>query len=196
MDTIKIKVIVGSTRQGRFSEKPARWIFDEAKKLQSVLVEMLDLRDYPMPFFEEPASPSMIKEPYANPVVAAWTKKISDGDAFIVVVPEYNHGPSAVMKNAFDYVGKEWNKKPIAFVSYGSVGGARAVEQLRLVAVELQMAPVRTAVHIPWPVYMAVVGEPVPVKPELFAPVAAAKDSLLEQLVWWARALASARAGA
>jgi len=186
---IKIKVIIGSTRTARFSEKPARWIFDEAKKIPGTEVEMLDLRDYPMPFFEEPASPSYAKEPYANPVVVQWTKKIADGDAFIVVTPEYNHGPSAVLKNAFDYVGAAWNQKPVAFVSYGSVGGARAIEQLRLVAIELQMAPVRTAVHIPWPVYMAVAGEAVPVKPELFDPVAQAKDSLLEQLMWWATAL-------
>ena len=163
---LKIKVIIGSTRKGRFSERPAEWIFNEAKKLPDVDVEMLDLRDYPMPFFEEPESPSYKKAPYANPVVAKWTQKIADGDAFIVVMPEYNHGKSAVIKNAFDYVGPEWNKKAIGFVSYGSVGGARSVEHLRMSAIELQMAPVRIAVHIPWQSYLAILSEPLPVKPE------------------------------
>jgi NAD(P)H-dependent FMN reductase len=190
---IKIKVIIGSTRQGRFSEKPAQWIFDEAKKLKDVEVEMLDLRDYPMPFFDEAVTPSMIKEPYANPAVAAWTKKIEDGDAFIVVTPEYNHGPSAVVKNAMDYVNKEWHKKAIGFVSYGSVLGARAIEQLRLVAIELQMAPIRQSLNVPFAVYMAAVKETTPVKPELFEPLAAAKDTFLSQLVWWAKTLKDAR---
>jgi NAD(P)H-dependent FMN reductase len=193
MNPIKIKVIVGSTRPGRFSEKPAQWIADEAKKVEGVEVEVLDLRDYPMPFFDEPESPSYKKAPYTNPVVQKWTAKIADGDAFIVVTPEYNHSPSAVVKNAFDYVGSEWNKKPIAFVSYGSVGGARAIQQLRLVAIELQMVPVRQSVHIFWSDYMAIAQAPQPVKPELFAPFAPAKDALLEQLVWAAKMLKAAR---
>src|SRR5665213_949628 len=106
---LKIKVILGSTRQGRFGDKPAHWIFDEAKKKEGVEVEYLDLRDYALPFFDEPAPPSSIKEPYINPVVQKWTAKIADGDAIIVVTPEYNHGYPAVLKNALDYVYKEWN---------------------------------------------------------------------------------------
>jgi len=110
---------------------------------------VLDLRDYDMPFFNEPVSPSFKKEPYKNEAVARFTKKIEEGDAFVMVTPEYNHGTSGVLKNALDWIYPEWNNKPVAFVSYGSGGGARAIEQLRMNAVELQMAPIRAAVHIP-----------------------------------------------
>src|SRR3990172_6837906 len=98
-----------------------------------------------MPFFNEPMSPSFKREPYKNEAVARFTKKIAEGDDFVMVTTEYNDGTSSVLKNALDWVYPEWNNKPVAFVSYGSVGGARAVEQLRLNAVELQMAPIRNA---------------------------------------------------
>src|SRR6266481_6795301 len=105
---LHIKVIIGSIREGRFSEKTANWIFGEAKNLEGVTAELLDLRDYPMPFFNEAVTPSYMKEPYANPVVQKWTAKIAEGDAFIIVTPEYNHGYPAVLKNALDYVYREW----------------------------------------------------------------------------------------
>ncbi len=145
---MKIKVILGSTRQGRVGEKVGAWVMDQAKNITGAEFELLDLRDYPMPFFDEPVSPSMIKEPYSNPLVANWTRKITEGDAFIIVTPEYSHGYPAVLKNALDYVYKEWNGKRIAFVGYGGVGAARGIEQLRQVVVELQMIPLRNAVHI------------------------------------------------
>lgn len=192
--SIKIKVIVGSTRQNRFSEKPAYWIFEEVKKKGGVDVELLDLRDYPMPFYNEPTSPAMIKDGnYPNEIVKKWAEKIKEADAYIVVTPEYNHGYPAVLKNAMDHVYYEWNNKPVGFVSYGGVGGARSVEQLRLVAIELQMAPIRNAIHIPTPVYMSMMNEKAPVKPELFESLKNAKDNFLNQLLWWARALKAAR---
>ncbi len=193
-DTLKIKIIIGTTRPNRFSEKPAHWIFDELKKHEGVEAELLDLRDYPMPFFNEAASPSYKKEPYADKAVAAWTKKIAEADGFIVVTGEYNHGDPAVLKNAIDYVGSEGNMKAMGFVSYGSVLGARAMEQLRQIAVELQVAPIRAAVHIPSAVYMAAVNEQTPVKPELFEPVQKAADAMIDQLLWWTKALKVARA--
>lgn len=149
---IKLKIIIGSTRQGRFGDKAAQWVFEQAKKNPSFDAELLDLRDYPLPFFNEPVSPSNMPDSYPQPEVQKWAAKVKEGEAFVVVTPEYNHGYSAVLKNALDYVYHYWNNKPVAFVSYGSVGGARSVEQLRLVAVELQMAPIRQAVHInsPW----------------------------------------------
>src|SRR5579884_661034 len=146
---LKIKVIIGSTREGRFADKPACWIFNELKKREGVEVELLDLRDFDLPFFNESKTPSSITEPYQNEVVKRWTAKIAEADGFVMVTPEYNHSFSAVLKNAIDWVYKEWNKKAVAFVSYGSVMGGRSIEQLRLVAVEVQMAPVRAAVHIP-----------------------------------------------
>ena len=109
--TFNIKVIAGSTREGRFSDKAAAWIVEEIKKQEGVVVEALDLRDYGMPFFNEPMSPSFKKEPYKNEAVARFTKKIEEGDAFVIVTPEYNHGTSGVLKNALDWVYQEWNNK-------------------------------------------------------------------------------------
>jgi len=151
-ESITVGVIIGSTRQGRFGEQPARWIFDRAAATEGLEPELLDLRDYPMPFFDEPVSPAMTKEPYDNEVVQKWGAKIDAMDAYIVATPEYNRGPSAVLKNALDYVYHQWNKKPVGFVSWGGVGGTRAVEHLRTTSIELQMVPVRNGVHIerPW----------------------------------------------
>jgi NAD(P)H-dependent FMN reductase len=189
---INIKVIAGSTREGRFSDKAAAWIAEEIKKEEGVAVEVLDLRDYEMPFFNEPVSPAFKQEPYKNEVVARFTKKIAEGDAFVIVTPEYNHGTSAVLKNALDWVYEEWNNKPVAFVSYGSVGGARAVEQLRLVAIELQMAPIRNAVHIPGEQYFPALFGKTDIK-DLFAGQTQKAKAMIDQLLWWARALKRSR---
>jgi len=198
--TIKIKVILGTTRQRRFGDKPAHWILEEARALPDVDVELLDLRDYPLPFFEEPMSPMWSKGQYANPAVQRWADRIADGDAFIIVTGEYNHGYPAVLKNAIDYIYPEWGNKPVGFVSYGNVGGARAVEQLRQVVVEMQMLPIRSAIHIPGPVYMAVMNEQVPVRAELFQPLKDGRVNYVErffgELMWSARALKQARTAA
>jgi len=191
-DMLNIKVIMGSTRKGRFSEKPAAWIFEEVRKRGGVNAELLDLRDYPMPFFDEPMSPAMIQEPYENEVVKRWTGKIAEADGFIVIAPEYNHGYPAVLKNAFDYVYKEWGMKPVTYVAYGSSGGARSVEQLRQVAVELQMAPLRNAIHIPGEkVFPVIMGQAD--AGELFSGLAKPADTLIEELLLWARVLKDAR---
>lgn len=189
---LNIKVIAGSTREGRFSDKAATWISEEIKKQEGVVVEVLDLRDYNMPFFNEPMSPSFKQAPYKNEAVARFTKKIDEGDAFVIVTPEYNHGTSGVLKNALDWVYPEWNNKPVAFVSYGSVGGARAVEQLRSNAIELQMAPIRNTVHIPGEQYFQVLFGKMGAK-DLFAQQKDKADAMIAQLLWWARALKNAR---
>src|SRR6266446_8415408 len=145
-----MSVIVGSTRQGRFSEKPARWILQHLQKRDGIEARLLDLRDFPMPFFDQAVPPAMPgRAPYENEVVKKWTAEIARSDGFIFVNPEYNHGYPAVLKNALDWVYPEWNRKAAAFVSYGSVSGARSVQQLRETAIELQLAPVRSSVHIP-----------------------------------------------
>ena len=188
MSRLNIKVIVGSTRQNRFSEKAAQWIFTEAQKRASIDVELLDLRDYPMPFFEEAIPPGMQgPKGYSQPVVARWREKVKEGDGFIICTPEYNHGYPAVLKNALDYVYFDWARKAVAFVSWGGTGGTRGVEQLRLVTIELDMAPTRFAVHIPNPWF---VKEPGELATE--ANVRSA-DALLEHLIWWAQALKNAR---
>ncbi len=189
---LNIKVIAGSTREGRFSDKAAAWIAAEIKKQEGVAVEVLDLRDYDMPFFNEPVSPSFKQEPYKNEAVARFTAKITQGDAFIIVTPEYNHGTSGVLKNALDWVYQEWNNKPVAFVSYGGAGGARAIEQLRLNAIELQMAPIRNSVYIPGEQYFPVLFGKTEAK-NLFASQSEKAEAMITQLLWWARALKNVR---
>lgn len=187
-EKIKIKVVLGSTREKRFGEKPAKWIHEEIQKLDGVEAELLDLRDYPMPFFNDSITPGAAKGKYSNVTAEEFAKKIAEGDAFIIVTPEYNHGYPAVLKNALDYIYYEWNKKPIGFVSYGGVGGARSVEQLRQVAVELQMAPIRSAVHIS--AFWTLVDEKGNLKTDTLEEKA---KNMLSQLLWWARALKAAR---
>jgi NAD(P)H-dependent FMN reductase len=193
-DALKIKVIIGTTREGRFGDKPGRWIFELLKKKSGVEAELLDLRDYPMPFFNEAESPSYKKQPYTDPAVVKWTAKIAEADGFVVTAAEYNHGYPAVLKNALDYVGAEWHDKAVGFVGYGSVMGARAIEQLREVAVELQMAPIHHAVHMPFDVLMASMkGMP---ESELFTAYDERGNSMLDQLVQWSKALKTIRAQA
>lgn len=186
---LKLQVIIGSTRKGRFSEKPARWIFEELKKKEGVEAELIDLRDWPLPFFNEPVSPSLNEGNYENQLATKWAKKIGDADGYIIVTPEYNHGYSAVLKNAIDYVYKEWNKKPVAFVSYGGIaGGTRAVQQLRQVAIELQMVPIRAGVHVP--LYWNQLDEQGNLKTEAYEKNA---QTMFDQLLWWAKVLHQAR---
>jgi len=187
MSPLKIKVIVGSTRANRFSEKTSRWIFDEATKRPAFDAELVDLREYPLPFFEEALPPGLAKDSYANPAVVLWRDKIKEADGFIICTPEYNHGYPAVLKNALDYVYSAWNRKAVAFVSWGGAGGARAVEQLRLVAVELGMAPTRAAVHVPNPWFIQDVAE------LSSDPHQRGAAMLLDELEWWTGALRAAR---
>ena len=187
-----ISVIVGSTRQGRFSEKPAHWIFQHLKQRGDVEARMLDLRNFPMPFFDQVVSPATPgRAAYENEVVRKWTAAIGASDGFIFVTPEYNYGPPAVLKNAIDWVYPEWNRKAIAFVSFGGVGGARSVQQLREVAIEVQLAPIRSSVHIPVATLMAHFqgGDVDKGLAELETPA----KVMLDDLLWWTTALKTAR---
>src|ERR1700688_5075993 len=144
-----ISIIVGSTREGRFSEKPAKWILQQLQKRDGVDTRPLDLRDFPMPFFDQPATPATPgRPPYQNEVVQRWTAAIAQSDGFVFVTPEYNYGPSAVLKNAIDWVYPRSNRKPAASVSYGGAMGARSVQQLRETAIALQLAPIASSVQI------------------------------------------------
>jgi len=181
MAKVKIAVIVGTTRAARFGHKPAQWIADIASQRDDMVVEVLDLREYPMPFFDEVASNAWV--PSQNEVARRWQKKIADFDGYIFVSAEYNRGVPAALKNALDYAYPEWNKKPAAFVGYGAVGAARAIEQLRLIAIELQMAPIRTGVHIQGADFMAVWKGGKEVAELSYLPQNA--TDMLDQLVWW-----------
>lgn len=187
-----IGIVIGSTREGRFGDKPAHWIHELAKARPGPSFELIDLRDHPLPFFAESMSPAWA--PVQNEAARRWAEKLATLDGLIVVTPEYNHGPTAVLKNAFDYAYKEFSRKPIAFVGYGGVGAARAVEQLRLVAVELQMAPVRNAVHLGMVEFLGIRQQDK--RFEDFPHLAQAADAMLDDLAWWATALKTARSAA
>lgn len=188
-----ISVIVGTTREARFSEQPAQWIFDHLNKREGVEAQVLDLRDFPMPFFDQALTPAMPgRPPFEHEVVQRWTAAIEASDGFIIATGEYNYGPAAVLKNAIDWVYPEWRRKAVGFVSWGSQGGTRSVQQLRETAVELQMAPIKSAVHIPLNVLMAHYqgGDVAAGLAELDQPA----NALIDDLLWWTNTLKAARA--
>jgi NAD(P)H-dependent FMN reductase len=169
--------------------------FSATENRGAVDARLLDLRDFPMPFFDQPVPPAMPGRPaYENEVVKKWTAEIARSDGFIFVAPEYNYGPSAVLKNALDWVYPEWNRKAAAFVSYGSAMGARGVQQLRLTAIELQLAPVRSSVNIPVATLRAhFQGGDVDAG---LTELEGAAKTMIDDLLWWTVALKAARATA
>ena len=141
MPDLKIAIILGSTRPGRNGKAVADWVIEKAAERTAAQYELVDLADHPLPHIDEALPPTMGQ--YAGEHTKAWAEKIAPYDGFIFVTPEYNHSTSGVLKNAIDYLYAEWNNKAAAFVSYGSVGGARAIEHLRAITSELQIAHVR-----------------------------------------------------
>jgi NAD(P)H-dependent FMN reductase len=141
MSDLKIAIILGSTRPGRNGKQVADWVLDRAGARTDAEYELVDLADYPLPHLDEAIPPTMGQ--YTGEHTKAWAAKIAEFDGFIFVSPEYNHSTSGVLKNAIDYLYAEWNNKAAAFVSYGSLGGARAIEHLRAITSELQIAHVR-----------------------------------------------------
>jgi NAD(P)H-dependent FMN reductase len=186
-----IQVISSTTREGRFSERVAHWAVSYLRPRQDFELELIDLRDHPLPFFDA-APPARTLRDYPTEQVARLGRTLDRADGFIVLTAEYNHGYPAVLKNAMDWTFPEWRRKPIAFVGWGNVGGARAVEQLRLVAVEFEMAPLRYAVHI-LPEIMAVARRADVGDATAFAPLEPRLKLLADDLAWWTAALAAAR---
>jgi NAD(P)H-dependent FMN reductase len=143
---INVGIIVGSTRPGRKADAVARWVHEIAKKRSDASFEVVDIADFKLPLLDEPMPPAMGQ--YANPHTKAWAAKIASFDAFVFVTPEYNHSTSGALKNAIDFLFKEWNDKAAGFVGYGAAGGTRAVEHLRLVMGEVKVADVRAQVAL------------------------------------------------
>lgn len=137
-NTPKIGVIIGTLREGRFGELAARWILERRSGRDDLELELVDLRDYPLPLYGA-------RDEAAQAVIERWRRKLAALDGYLFMTAEYNHGISSALKNALDHAYDEYRRKPAAFVGYGGVGGARAVEQLRLICVELGMAPTRNA---------------------------------------------------
>ena len=193
MSKLKIAVIIGSTRDARYGDKPAKWIADLAAQRPELDVEIVDLKAFDLPLFNEAASNAWV--PSQDPRAVAWQNKIAEFDGYIVVAAEYNRSITGSLKNAFDQAYKEWNKKAIGFVGYGSVGGARAIEHARNIAVELQMANVRSAVHIGGGDFFGIyMGKHT--LADIEANILPSAKDLLDQLTWWAGAAKAARENA
>jgi NAD(P)H-dependent FMN reductase len=189
----RIAVILGSTRPTRFGHIPAQWILRQAQARPEFDVELVDLRDHPLPFFDEMASNLWM--PSKNPEAVRWQQTLARFDGFIFVVAEYNHSITGVLKNALDQAYQEWVHKPFTAIGYGGTGAVRAVEHLRLIGVELQMVSTHASVHIGGGDFMAV--------HPMFGnqPLETIEKNLLnstktalDELLWWSRATMAARA--
>ena len=190
----KIALVIGSTRATRFADLPAQWMLTQAQARTDMTVELVDLRDYNLPLFADMATNAYM--PSADPLVVTWQKKLAEFDGYIFVVSEYNHSVSGSLKNALDQAYVEWAHKPMGAIAYGSMGGARALEHLRGIAVELQMVPVRNAVHIGggdfWRVHPAMGGSGN--LADIEAALLPSAKLTLDDIVWWANATMAARA--
>lgn len=189
----KIAVIIGSTRPTRFGDKPAQWMLKQAQARDDMDVEVVDLRDHPLPFFHEVASNAWA--PSQDPEALRWQKTVGQYDGYIFVVAEYNRSITGALKNALDQAYTEWNRKPFTAIAYGSAGGSRALEHLRGIGVELQMVSTRTAVHIGGSDFFAVfpMGGNKPIE-EIEANLLPSAKAALDELVWWAKATMAAKA--
>jgi NAD(P)H-dependent FMN reductase len=190
MTKAKVAVIISSVRPTRFGDKPAKWIADHAAARGDLDVEIVDLADYNLPLFDAPASDLWMPTP--NEAAAKWQAKLNEFDGFIIVTAEYNRSITGALKNAIDWAYKPFIRKAVAFVGYGSVGGARAIEHLRNIMVELQAVPVRQAIHIGGSDFLPIMfgqktWDDTKGNFDQFAP------DLLDNLAWWTNATKTAR---
>lgn len=192
MSKPRIAVIISSTREARFADKPAAWLMEKVEGHDALDFELVDLREQDLPFFDEAAS--NLWAPSKDPRAVAWQQKLAGFDGFMFVVAEYNRSVTGALKNALDQAYKEWNRKPMTALAYGSLGGARAMEQLRLIAIELQMVPCRNAVHIGGGDFFKVspLGEDAPIS-TIEENLKGALDATLEELAFYAKLLKDAR---
>ncbi len=185
--SLRIGIIIASTRPTRVGDKVAKWFLEQVKDTPDVDFELIDLKEVDLPFLNEPESASTGK--YTQEKTIDWSKKIGGLDGFVMVTPEYNNGTSAALKNAIDTLYQEWDRKPVAFVGYGGYGATRAVEQLVDTMAKVGAAPLsKTFVGVikSW----EAIDDNGSVKPEN---VMGHPDGLMENLVWWAKALKTAR---
>lgn len=189
----RIGIIIGSTRNTRFADKPAGWLMEKVADHPTLDFELIDLRDHDLPFFNEVASNLWMAS--KDPRATAWQARLAGLDGFIFLVAEYNRSITGALKNALDQSYKEWNRKPFGALAYGSMGGARALEHLRLIAIELQMVPLRNAVHIGGGDFFKVspLGENAPMS-TIEAHLEGSLQAMLEELSWWTRTLQGATA--
>ena len=185
----KIGIIISTTRPGRFGEVPTNWLFNIAKERNDADFEIVDLRDYPMPFFEEKV-PLHVAPPQ-NEVALRWGEKIASLDGYIFVTAEYNHSIPAVLKNALDYLYSEIHRKPATFVGYGGTGGSRAVEHLRNILAEEQVASLKHTVHIGMMEMIGMLREGKSMADYPYLDDFAKR--MVDEIVWWANTLKEGR---
>lgn len=194
---MKLQIIVGSTRPGRMTDRVAKWVEQQATTIEGAVVELVDLADYDLPFFDEAVSPRYNSNREPNEVAKKFLAKLTEADAYVFVTPEYNHSTSGVLKNALDYIDYQFTHKPAAVVSHGSVGGARAAEHLKMILLETGLAVIPPAVA-----FVGILGmNPVieengdlqqDVKDQPYGPQTALA-TMLDELKWYSDALATAR---
>ena len=190
----KIAIIIGSTRATRFADKPAQWMLKQAKARDDMTVELVDLRDFNLPLFNEMASNTWMLS--QDPAAIAWQTKMAEFDGFIFVVAEYNRSVTGALKNAMDQAAKEWVRKPMGAIAYGSMGASSALQHLRVIAVELQMVPVRNAVHIGGADLFKIHpmgGNMNGTVEQIEGSLLPAAKGLLDDIVWWAKATMAAK---
>lgn len=191
---MKLAVILGSTREGRVTERMAKWIAASAAATPDVMVDLIDLRDFPMPFFNEPKSPRYNSDRHIDPTAQKWLTRIIDADAYIFVTPEYNHSIPGVLKNAIDYITWEMVHKPATVASHGTVGGARATLMLKEILSESRAAIIPTQLAIPHvSELLDAEGNPVAAEQEAEYGIGARLGNMLDELKWYSDALAAAR---
>lgn len=188
----RIAIIIGSTRPGRYADKAAAWMLKQAQARDDLHAELVDLRDHPMPFFDEKGP--LLSTPSENPEALRWQRTLERFDGFVFVVAEYNHSITGVLKNAFDQAYAEWGHKPFTAIGYGGNGAARALEQLRLIAIALRMVSTAGAVHIGGADFVVTssMGDDKPIE-TVESGLLHSAEAALSELVWWARATMAAR---
>jgi NAD(P)H-dependent FMN reductase len=191
MSKPKIAVIIGSIRPTRQGDKPATWLAEQAKAYGAFDVELVDLKDYPLPLFDAIATDVWV--PTTNEMAIKWQAKLSEFDGYIIVTPEYNRSVPGALKNAIDWAYKPFVKKAVAYMSYGSVGGARAVEHLRTIMIEMQMVNVRHGLHIGGSEFGPILAGKKTWDDVLPHQVPFTKD-VFDSLLWWTNATMAARA--
>lgn len=187
---MKIGVILASVRPNRNGERVAKWVMSLAKEFSGAQLELLDLKEYPLPLYDELDSPDSLPNGYSHTIATQWAKKIGEMDGFILVMGEYNHTPIPSLVNAIDYINEELDKKPVAFVSYstGQYAGVRAVQEMRLMLLTMNALPLNSAVHISH-VETTIDENGILIKESYQQRFVKLKD----QLIWWTKLLKSAR---
>jgi NAD(P)H-dependent FMN reductase len=191
-DQLRIAMVVASTRTVRFADHIAAWVEESLETRGDLELDVIDVREIALPYYDLPVPPALAHRAYTSEAERELGERLDAADGFVIITHEFNHGYSAALKNVLDYFFAEFEHKPVAFVGYGNVGGARAIEQLRQVVAELNMVSVRESVHVLGHQFSAVRsgGD---AAAEVFAGLAPRLTAMTDHLVWWARALSAAR---